>query len=44
MSQLFPGKDICNLGVNLTLIAEKPLYKGTEASEVSNFNLTQTSP
>ena len=33
-----------NFGVNLTLITEKPLNKGIEASEVNSFNLTQTSP
>ena len=31
-------------GINLTLITEKRLYKGPVASEVSCFNLTQTSP
>ena len=33
-----------NFRVNLTLTTEKPLYKGFEASDVSSFNLTQTSP
>ena len=33
-----------NFGVNLTLITEKPLNKRLIASEVSYFNLTQTSP